>query len=215
MARCPLLRGVGVSSGGIDHAQTCASAAGCVPVVRARGRIRGERGRERVPGAVPGDHRRRPTPASCTTPGVDVEHTGFKPGEGSQTVNLSLFPSQAESLEDDGVELEQVDDRRARWSKALRQLLDGGDSPNPFYTVYRSYSEPGGIADEMRAIAAAHRDIVKLETIGHTTLGKPILVDEDHQRRAQHGRQHAHPGPLLGGQPRARVDRGRDATGAS
>ena len=41
--------------------------------------------------------------------GVDVEHTGFKAGEGEQTVHLSLFPSQADTLEDRGVELEAVE----------------------------------------------------------------------------------------------------------
>ena len=38
------------------------------------------------------------------------------------------------------------------------------------------YSEPGGIADEMRALAAANPDVMKLEQIGTSTLGKPILV---------------------------------------
>ena len=108
--------------------------------------------------------------------GVDVEHTGFQPGEGPQDVNVSLYPSQADQLEERGVALEAVEIEPLDAPKALRQVLDGGDSPNPFYTVYRSYSEPGGIADEMRAIAAEHRDIVKLETIGHTTVGKPIMV---------------------------------------
>ena len=36
--------------------------------------------------------------------------------------------------------------------------------------------EPGGIADEMRATAAANPDVMKLEQIGTSTLGKPILV---------------------------------------
>ena len=51
-----------------------------------------------------------------------------------------------------------------------------GDSPNPFFNVWRSYSEPGGIADEMRATAAANPDVMKLETLGVTELGKPILA---------------------------------------
>ena len=49
-----------------------------------------------------------------------------------------------------------------------------GDSPNPYFNVYRSYMEPGGIADEMTAIAAANPDVMKLEQIGTSTLGKPI-----------------------------------------
>jgi zinc carboxypeptidase/Big-like domain-containing protein len=107
--------------------------------------------------------------------GIDVEHTGFVAGDGPQDVHLSLFPSQAESLESQGVQVEEFQ-AEALASKQLRQAIDGGDSPNPFYTVYRSYSEPGGIYDEMKQLAAENRDIVKLETIGHTTLGKPIIV---------------------------------------
>lgn len=51
-----------------------------------------------------------------------------------------------------------------------------GDSPNQFFNVYRTYMEPGGIADEMRKIAADNPDVFKLEQIGTSTLGKPILV---------------------------------------
>ncbi len=44
------------------------------------------------------------------------------------------------------------------------------------YDVYRSYSEPGGIADELRATAAAHPAITKLVTIGRAVQGQPILA---------------------------------------
>jgi hypothetical protein len=108
--------------------------------------------------------------------GVDVAHTGYKPGRGSQTIEIPLTPSEAERLEDRGVELQEVELEPPTAPKAVRQALDGGDSPNPFYTVYRSYSEPGGIKDEMIEIARQHRDVVKLMRIGKTTLGKPIYV---------------------------------------
>jgi Zinc carboxypeptidase/Bacterial Ig domain len=108
--------------------------------------------------------------------GVDIGHTGYKPGEGVQRIEVALYPSQAARVEDRGVDLTEVEIKPPAGSKTLRQALNGGDSPNPFYTVYRSYSEPGGIADEMRQIAREHRDIVKLSTIGRTTLGKPIHV---------------------------------------
>ena len=44
------------------------------------------------------------------------------------------------------------------------------------YTVYRTYSEPGGIADEMRALARDYPRITKLEEIGRSIQGKPILA---------------------------------------
>ncbi|MBB5872066.1 hypothetical protein F4553_005500 [Allocatelliglobosispora scoriae] len=40
--------------------------------------------------------------------------------------------------------------------------------------VFRTYSAPGGIRDELSAAAAAHPGIAKLETIGTTIQGKPI-----------------------------------------
>ena len=64
--------------------------------------------------------------------------------------------------------------RRSRSPGAKSKAL--GDSPNPFFNVWRSYCEPGGIADEMRATAAANPDVMKLEQIGTSTLGKPILA---------------------------------------
>jgi Zinc carboxypeptidase/Collagen triple helix repeat (20 copies)/Bacterial Ig domain len=108
--------------------------------------------------------------------GVDLGHAGYKPGRGPQTIEVAITPSEAERLERRGVELNAVELEAPSGPKGIRQALDGGDSPNPFYTVYRSYSEPGGIEDEMIEIAREHRDIVKLVRIGKTTLGKPIYV---------------------------------------
>src|SRR3954452_22408268 len=88
-----------------------------------------------------------------------------------QTLGVYLEPSQASQLETLGLAPEAAPlSAPTVKNKAL------GDSPNPYFTVYRSYSEPGGIADEMRALAAANPDVMKLENIGTTTLGKPILV---------------------------------------
>ncbi|MGV9309186.1 M14 family zinc carboxypeptidase [Nonomuraea sp. NPDC004354] len=44
------------------------------------------------------------------------------------------------------------------------------------YTVWRSYSEQGGIADQLKAIADANKDIVKLQSIGKTIKGQDILA---------------------------------------
>ncbi|MCT9933524.1 M14 family zinc carboxypeptidase [Planotetraspora sp. A-T 1434] len=44
------------------------------------------------------------------------------------------------------------------------------------YTVWKSYSEKGGIADQLRAIADANKDVAKLESIGKTVQGKDILA---------------------------------------
>ncbi|MFI6499079.1 M14 family zinc carboxypeptidase [Nonomuraea typhae] len=44
------------------------------------------------------------------------------------------------------------------------------------YNVFKPYSTPGGIADQLRAIAAANKDVVKLMSIGKTVQGKDILA---------------------------------------
>src|SRR4051812_28171794 len=104
--------------------------------------------------------------------GVDMTETGYdQSNPQEQTLGVYLEPSQVSQLETLGLEPEAAPlSAPTSKSKAL------GDSPNPYFNVYRSYSEPGGIADEMRALAAANPDVMKLENIGTTTLGKPILV---------------------------------------
>ena len=79
--------------------------------------------------------------------------------------------SRSASLEQAGIEAEAlpIDAPKAKSAAA-------GDSPNPYFNVYRSYMEAGGIADELRAIAKANPDVMKLEQIGTSTLGKPILA---------------------------------------
>jgi Zinc carboxypeptidase len=108
--------------------------------------------------------------------GVDVGHTGYRAGLGRQTIDVPLTPSEARAIEADGVDVREVELQAPAAPKAVREAIQGGDSPNPFYTVYRSYSEPGGIKDEMIELARENRDVVKLVRVGRTTLGKPIYV---------------------------------------
>ena len=42
--------------------------------------------------------------------------------------------------------------------------------------MFRSYSEPGGIKDELLATASEHNDIVKPVIIGETLNGQEIVV---------------------------------------
>src|SRR3954470_23750804 len=103
--------------------------------------------------------------------GIELDHAGFKgTALGEQHLQLAITPSQAAKLEAKGIELTQ---------EALpktKKLATGGDSPNPYYDVFRSYSEHLGIADELRTEAAANRDVAKLVTIGTSRLDKPILA---------------------------------------
>ena len=121
--------------------------------------------------------------------GFDVTETGFDASRGgTQTVEIVATASEVAELKRDGITAEPLAiEQPAAKSKAL------GDSPNPFFNVYRSYMELGGIADEMRALAAANPDVMKLEQIGTSTLGKPILaikMTED-ARNVPDGSRHA------------------------
>src|SRR4051812_17874508 len=104
--------------------------------------------------------------------GVDMTETGYdQSNPQDQNLGVYLTSSQADQLETLGLDPEVAPiDKPATKNKAI------GNSPNPYFNVWRSYSEPGGIADEMRATAAANPDVMKLENIGTSTLGKPILA---------------------------------------
>ncbi len=103
--------------------------------------------------------------------GIELDHAGFNgTALGEQDLQLAITPSQASSLEAKGIGL------TAETLPKTRTLHTGGDSPNPYYDVFRSYSEHDGIADELRNEAAANRDVAKLVTIGTSLLGKPILA---------------------------------------
>ncbi|MEV0330976.1 M14 family zinc carboxypeptidase [Micromonospora echinospora] len=103
--------------------------------------------------------------------GVDLghDHRGTGP-DGATTVETVLSRRQADRLTNSGIPLrvKQVDGRDA--SRALRE--QAADGP----TVFRPYSAPGGIRDEITATAARHPKLTKVETIGRTHQGKPILA---------------------------------------
>jgi hypothetical protein len=104
--------------------------------------------------------------------GVELDHAGFdSERKGVQRVIAALYPSQVAALERQGLEPSRVVIQQAQAKPET-----GGDSPSPYYDVFRSYSEPGGIADEMRRLAADNRDVMKLVQIGTSMLGKPILA---------------------------------------
>ena len=88
---------------------------------------------------------RRSRPASSKALGFDVQEGG---ADGSAVQDLEIVATDKEvaRLAARGIEVEALAiDKPVAKSAAL------GDSPNPFFNVYRSYMEPGGIADEMRA----------------------------------------------------------------
>jgi hypothetical protein len=104
--------------------------------------------------------------------GVDIGHTGYDHSKKiAQTIFVDLIDQQAREARADGLGLTEVtpgphvteteiSKRIAAAPKAKGKAAvkpeTGGDSPNQFYDVFRSYSEPGGIQDEMESLAFAY-----------------------------------------------------------
>src|SRR5690349_946335 len=96
--------------------------------------------------------------ADLKSDGYDIEEGGAAGENGVQRIELAATPSQVKALKAEGLEPEALAlDPVTPKSKAKSV----GASPNPYFSVYRSYMEKGGIADEMKAIAAANPDVMK------------------------------------------------------
>ena len=103
--------------------------------------------------------------------GLDTDHTGQSKGaKGKVRLDAVITGRQADKLRAEGlsVRVKKVNGRNAS-DEAQRQNLAG-------YDAYRSYSEDGGIADELRETAAAYPAITKLVTIGQSVNGQDILA---------------------------------------
>ncbi|NBE84194.1 M14 family metallopeptidase [Micromonospora rubida] len=103
--------------------------------------------------------------------GVDLGHDQRgTDGAGATRVETVLSRRQADRLAGQGVRLavKRVHGRDA--SQALREQAAAG------WSAFRSYSEAGGIRDELTATAARFPKLAKVETIGRTVQGKPILA---------------------------------------
>ena len=91
--------------------------------------------------------------------------------DGSATkVETVLTERQAARLASKGVKLDIKRVRGKAASQVLREQAAAG------WTAYRSYSEPGGIRDEIAAVSARYPRLTKVVTIGRTVQGKPILA---------------------------------------
>ena len=123
--------------------------------------------------------------------GVDLGETGYdRSKDRAQTIFVDLIDAQAKEARAAGLGLEEVvpgphvtETQIAKKlaaagsrSRTLAKPETGGDSPNQFYDVFRTYSEPGGIKDEMTSLAAQYRGLAKLVVIGQSGQGQPIVA---------------------------------------
>lgn len=103
--------------------------------------------------------------------------------KGLVEVEAVLSADQAEQLAAQGLDLEvkQVDGQSVT-ERADARSADG-------YEVWQTYAGDGGIAEELRQVAAAHPGITKLVTAGQTVQGQDILALKvtDRARRTRDG----------------------------
>lgn len=103
--------------------------------------------------------------------GVDLGHGHSETDHSGDTrVETVLSKRQAARLASQGVQLEVKKVRGKPASEVLREQAAAG------WSAFRSYSEPGGIRDEITATAARYPDLTKVMTIGRSHQGQPILA---------------------------------------
>jgi len=101
--------------------------------------------------------------------GFDV--VSLKPSGAMTEAQMVLSPAERDSLHARGYDIAVTKDKQGR-SEAQRAAAQAASG----YTVYRSWDEPGGIRDELHAVAAQNPQLVKLEVLGHTYQGRELLA---------------------------------------
>jgi hypothetical protein len=93
----------------------------------------------------------------------------LKGGQETFTVEVIISGRQAKTLRSKGVDLKVKTVRGVPAAERLRQKALAGHS------VFRSYSQPGGLRDELIRTSREHPSLTKLVNLGSTSQGKPIL----------------------------------------
>ena len=139
--------------------------------------------------------------------GVDAAEAQKSADSAGIEVEVVLTERQAARLAGKGVELQVKKVNGKAASQALREQARR-------LAVFRSYSEPGGIRDELVATAARFPQLAKLVTIGTTVQGKPILAVKV-TKNARHAAGRRAPRGALRRRPaRPRVDHAGDGPAA-
>jgi hypothetical protein len=101
--------------------------------------------------------------------GLDV--VSLKPAGATSVAQLVLSPAERNSLQARGFDVAVTRDKQGR-SQVQRAAAEAAGG----YTVWRSWDEPGGVRDDLRAVAQANPQLVKLEVLGHTGQGRELLA---------------------------------------
>ena len=113
--------------------------------------------------------------------GLDRSDLSVRQGATKDTASVEVVLSQrqAAKLKALGLKLEEKKVGGTSVSKRLSNKAASG------YTVFRSYSEDGGIRDELRQLARQYPKLTKLVSIGKTVQGKNILAMKVTKNAAQ------------------------------
>jgi hypothetical protein len=84
---------------------------------------------------------------------------------------IVLSPTERDSLQARGYDVKVTRDKQGR-SAAQRAAAQAAAG----FTVWRSWDEPGGIRDDLHAVARNNPQLVKLEVLGHTYGGRELLA---------------------------------------
>ena len=106
---------------------------------------------------------------ALTEQGYDI--AGQRQTKRGTRVDLVLSKAQRAQLARKGI---KTNITRVKGGRTVRQFAMAQAAGG--FNVWRSYDEPGGIRDQMYAIARKNRGIAKLEKIGTTLQGREILA---------------------------------------
>ena len=105
------------------------------------------------------------------TAGYDIVDSGPGAADGTVEIEAVVSATELDDIESGGIEMDPVVDQVGRTSTQSADVeADNG------FEVWRSYSEPGGIRDEIVELANAYPDLLKLQSIGTSINGQEILA---------------------------------------
>ena len=107
--------------------------------------------------------------AQLESGGYDV--AAVRPAFAGTEVDLVLSPGERKRLAREGVALRLKKDKQGRTQTQRAALQEAGG-----FTVYRSWDEPGGIRDELYALARRNPQLLKLEVIGRSHEGREYIA---------------------------------------
>lgn len=130
--------------------------------------------------------------------GVDRDHSVVAPAaEGKAQVEVIITEAQANKLRAKGVDLTK---KKVKGQDAARVMAEQADNG---FEVWASYSEPGGIRDDLLATADAYPDLTKVVTAGQSVNGQDILAVKV-TKSADNRKDGAKPAVLYGATQHAR-----------